>query len=94
MYKIPAQRGGIMATAKNTDQVEQLSDEVNQIWTFTQRFIDEQSIDFVTEVQSVDYPLRRKFDKMDWLARNAEFLSPESITKCLITFKDLYKAEN
>jgi len=31
---------------------------------------------------------------MDWLARNAEFLSPESITKCLIAFKDLYKAEN
>jgi hypothetical protein len=30
-----------MATSANTDQVEQLSDEVNQIWTFTQRFIDE-----------------------------------------------------
>ena len=83
-----------MATSANTDQIEQLSDEVNQIWTFTQRFIDEQAMDFVTEVQSLDYPLRRKFDKMDWLARNAEFLSPESITKCLIAFKDLYKAEN
>jgi hypothetical protein len=31
---------------------------------------------------------------MDWLARNSEFLSPESITKCLIAFKDLYKSEN
>ena len=31
---------------------------------------------------------------MDWLARNAEFLSPESITKSLIAFKELYKAEN
>jgi hypothetical protein len=27
---------------------------------------------------------------MDWLARNAEFLSPDSISKCLLDFKDLY----
>ena len=27
---------------------------------------------------------------MDWLARNAEFLSPDSISKCLLAFKDLY----
>jgi hypothetical protein len=40
------------------------------------------------EIQSDEMPLRFKFDKMDWLARNAEFLSPESITKCLIVFKD------
>ncbi len=48
----------------------------------------------VTEVKSQDYPLRRKFDRMDWLARNGEFLSPECITKCLLAFKDLYKADN
>ena len=33
-------------------------------------------------------------DRMDWLARNAEFLSPESITKCLLAFKDLYNFDN
>ena len=31
---------------------------------------------------------------MDWLARNAEFLSPESITKCLLAYKDLYNFDN
>lgn len=27
---------------------------------------------------------------MEWLARNAEFLSPDAITKCLLAFKELY----
>jgi len=31
--------------------------------------------------------------QMDWLARNAEFLSPDSISKCLLAFKDLYNSE-
>ena len=31
---------------------------------------------------------------MDWLARNAEFLSPDSITKCLMSFKELYITDN
>ena len=30
---------------------------------------------------------------MEWLARNAEFLSPDSITKCLLSFKDLYNTD-
>jgi len=31
---------------------------------------------------------------MSWLARYIEFLSPESITNCLLTFKELYKVDN
>lgn len=31
---------------------------------------------------------------MEWLARNAEFLSPDAITKCLIAFKELYNTDN
>ncbi len=30
---------------------------------------------------------------MEWLARNAEFLSPDSITKCLMAFKELYNTD-
>ena len=33
-------------------------------------------------------------DRMDWLARNAEFLSPEAITKCLLAYKQLYNFDN
>jgi hypothetical protein len=33
-------------------------------------------------------------NRMDWLARNAEFLSPDSINKCLLGFKELYHSDN
>ena len=33
-------------------------------------------------------------DWMDWLARNAEFFSPEAISRCLTSFKDLYNFED
>jgi hypothetical protein len=33
-------------------------------------------------------------NEMEWLARNAEFLSPDSITKCLLAFKELYNTEH
>ena len=32
-------------------------------------------------------------NQMEWLARNAEFLSPDSITKCLLAFKELYNTD-
>lgn len=38
--------------------------------------------------------MREKFNEMDWLARNAEFLSPDSITKSLLSFKELYNTEH
>lgn len=69
-------------------------DEVNQLWSFIQRYIDEQSVDMINDVKSVDLSIREKMNRMDWLARNAEFLSPDSITKCLIGFKELYNTEN
>lgn len=59
-----------------------------------QRFIDEFSIDIVYDVKSVDLSFKEKMNKMDWLARNAEFLSPDSITKCIMGFKELYNTDN
>jgi hypothetical protein len=37
--------------------------------------------------------MREKMNEMDWLARNAEFLSPDAITKCLLAFKELYNTD-
>ena len=48
----------------------------------------------VNDVKSVDVSFKDKMNRMDWLARNAEFLSPDSITKCLIAYKDLYNTDN
>jgi hypothetical protein len=33
-------------------------------------------------------------NRMDWLARNVEFLSPDQITRCLLAFKELYSSQN
>ena len=69
-------------------------EEINQLWSFTQRFIDEQAIDMIQEVRSPDRPLKSKMDRMEWLARNAEFLSPDQITKCLIAFKEHFNGQS
>lgn len=71
-----------------------ITDELNQIWSFLQRYIDEQSVDMVQELRMQEVGLNQKMDRMDWLARNAEFMSPESIIKCLAAFKDLYNFDS
>jgi hypothetical protein len=48
----------------------------------------------INDVKSVDLSIKDKMNRMDWLARNAEFLSPDSITKCLLGFKELYITDN
>lgn len=71
-------------------RIDLLVEEINQIWSFTQRFIDEHAIDMIQEVGTIDRPLRDKMNRMDWLARNADFLSPDQISKCLLAFKDQF----
>lgn len=45
-------------------------------------------MDMIQEVGTIDRPIRDKMNRMDWLARNTDFLSPDQITKCLLAFKD------
>jgi len=71
-----------------------LVEEVNQLWSFVQRFVDEQVVDAVNIIRSGDHAVKEKLNEMEWLARNAEFLSPDAITKCLIAFKELYNTDN
>jgi hypothetical protein len=51
-------------------------------------------VDSIGKVRSTEHNMREKFNEMDWLARNAEFLSPDSITKSLLAFKELYNTEH
>jgi hypothetical protein len=48
----------------------------------------------INDIKSVDLTIKEKMNKMDWLARNAEFISPDSITKCIMSFKELYNTDN
>lgn len=71
-------------------RMDMLIEEINQLWSFVQRYVDETAMDMIQEVKSADRPTRDKMNRMDWLARNAEFLSPDQITKCLLAFKDQF----
>ena len=72
------------------NRIDLLIEEINQLWSFVQRFVDEHAIDMIQIVKSVDNPIKDKMNRMDWLARNAEFLSPDQLTKCLLAFKDQF----
>ena len=47
-----------------------LIEEINQLWSFVQRYVDETAIDMIHVVKSGDRTARDKMDRMDWLARN------------------------
>ena len=86
--------GGIgMSTAGFAEKFDVLVEEVNQLWSFVQRYIDEQVVDSISVIRSAEHNMREKMNQMEWLARNAEFLSPDSITKCLLSFKELYNTD-
>lgn len=38
---------------------------------------------------TVDVPMVRKMEALEWLSRYAEFISPEYITKTILAFKDV-----
>ena len=42
----------------------------------------------------MDVGLKDKMNIMDWLSRNAEFLSPNLITDMIVAFKELYNTDN
>ena len=81
--------GGIRKAPVN-ERIDLVIDEVNQTWSFIQRYIDEQGIDMIQDVKSADNSYKLKMDRMDWLARHSEYISPDQVTKCLLAFKDLF----
>ncbi len=50
-------------------------------------------IDAINVIKSPDTSFKEKMNEMEWLARNAEFLSPDAITKCLMAYKELYNTD-
>lgn len=76
------------------NKIDLLIEEINQLWSFVQRFIDEHATDMIQDVRSGDVGFKTKMNRMDWLARNSEFLSPDSITKCLLAFKEQFNGAN
>lgn len=68
---------------------EHLSNEIAQMWSYLQRFVDGNTHSIVTLIESESVPLSQKMDQMEWLSRSIEFISPEAITKCLIAYSQI-----
>ena len=91
----PGGIGGIgMSQAGFAEKFDVLLEEVNSLWSFTQRFIDEQVMDGIMIIRSSECSIREKMNQMDWLARNSEFFSPDAINKLLLSFKELYLTDH
>jgi hypothetical protein len=78
----------------NNSRLNGLVDEANKLWTFFQKFIDEHAIDRAKIIRSVDNTFTDKFNAMDWLARYAEFVSPDQINSVVLSFKEMYANNN
>lgn len=61
----------------NNSKLNSLVEEANKLWTFFQKFIDEHSVDRIKIIRSRDNSLTDKINAMDWLARYAEFITPD-----------------
>jgi len=78
----------------NNSRLNGLVDEANKLWTFFQKFIDEHAIDRAKTIRSLDNTFTDKFNAMDWLARYAEFVTPDQISAVVLSFKDMYANNN
>lgn len=77
-----------------SQKVEALVEETNNLYFMIQRFIDEHCTDRIKLLKQSDVNLKDKMNVMDWLARNADFLSHDPIQECIYAFKELYNTEN
>lgn len=67
-----------MQTSQDSStKLNQIIEESNKLWAFFQKFIDEHAIDRMKTIRSKENTLADKVNAMDWLARYAEFITPD-----------------
>lgn len=62
--------------------------EMDSIWMFFQRFVDEQGNDKLKMIRGTCYTMLEKINSIEWLARYTEFVTPETINMAANYFKD------
>ena len=53
---------------ESAKRMDALIKEANQLWTFFQKFIDEHSVDRERLMYTVDVPMVRKMEALEWLS--------------------------
>ena len=77
-----------------TAKLEVLIAESEQLWSFVQGFIDEQSVTKSKRMNSAELKLTERMDAFEWVSRNAVYLTSEALNNCINTFKMQYSSDN
>ena len=65
-----------------------LEDEIANIWSFLQRFADENAMDKIELIKTENQPVQAKIDVLGWLGRYNEFITLPMITQVVMNFKE------
>jgi len=71
-----------------TLEVQRLSDGLNNLFSFTQAYIDSQAYERERIIHS-DSSIKDKMDCLEFLAKNLEFISDEAITSVVTSFEEI-----
>ena len=75
-------------------KLEVLVAENEQLWTFIQGFADEQSVSQSKKMRDLELKLTDRMNALEWVSRNAIYLTPEAVSNCVAAFKEQYNTEN
>lgn len=78
----------------DTSHIKSLGEELDEISLFVQKFADSHVTDKIRIIKDTETTIKDKMDTLDWLARNAEFLSTDSVINMLKEFKELYTKDS
>jgi len=71
-----------------TVEVQRLSDGLNNLFSFTQAYIDSQAYERERIIHG-DSSIKEKMDCLEFLAKNLEFISDEAITSVVTSFEEI-----
>ncbi|CAI2387155.1 unnamed protein product [Moneuplotes crassus] len=75
-------------------KLEVLIAESEQLWTFVQGFVDEQSVTKTKVMMDLELKLTERMNALEWVSRNAIYLTPDALNNCISAFKLQYNNDN
>lgn len=89
MFKLTKLPDEVSNVTSNVKEIQARIKQMEFVWIFFQRFVDEQGNDYLRIIRNPGVSLFRKLDAIEWLARYTEFISPDSIALASHYFKEL-----
>jgi hypothetical protein len=59
------------------------------IWGFFKNYVHTQARTKFRFIKNMDFSVDKKMDKMEWLAKNVEFISSKVVVELVATFRDM-----